>query len=154
MLGTTTEQLLGDTYQEIQNETPENQIAMANAEGGDGLAYILKYGGTNLGQTTYGDFQGIASGTYTYTGNNINMAATEGTGSGTFSGVTTVNFATKNIANTFNGTLQLAGNSDVDFQYSFNHDYSGGSASSALEGNKANFGINRSNGTTLQNSWW
>jgi len=148
VLGTTTEQLLGDTYQEIQNETPENQIAMANAEGGDGLAYILKYGGTNLGQTTYGDFQGIASGTYTYTGNNINMAATEGTGSGTFSGVTTVNFATKNIANTFNGTLQLAGNSDVDFQYSFNHDYSGGSASSALEGNKANFGINRSNGTT------
>ena len=59
---------------------------MANAEGGDGLAYVLRYGGTNLGATTYGDFQGITSGTYTYTGNNINMAATKGTGSGTFSG--------------------------------------------------------------------
>ena len=23
----------------------ENQIAMANAEGGDGLAYVLRYGG-------------------------------------------------------------------------------------------------------------
>ena len=44
----------------------------------------------NLGTTTYGDFQGITSGTYTYTGNNINMAATNGTGSGTFSAVTTV----------------------------------------------------------------
>ena len=105
---------------------------MANAEGGDGLAYVLKYGGTNLGVTTYGDFQGITSGTYTYTGNNINMAATKGTGSGTFSGVTTVNFAAQTIANTYSGNLTLDGNDAVDFSYSFTTDYSSGSASTQL----------------------
>jgi len=149
VLGTTTEQLLGDTYQEIQNETPENQIAMANAEGGDGLAYILKYGGTNLGVTTYGDFQGITSGTYTYTGNNINMAATKGTGSGTFSGVTTVNFAAQTIANTYSGNLTLDGNDAVDFSYSFTTDYSSGSASTQLS-SRDYFSIDNSNGTTAQ----
>jgi len=149
VLGVSVDELLGEEYQaEINNESPENQIALANAEGGDGLAYILKYGGTNLGQTTYGDFQGITSGTYTYTGNNINMAATKGTGSGTFSGVTTVDFANKNITNTYSGTLNLAGNSDVNFSYTFNQDYSGSSASSVIEGNEAKFGINMSNGAT------
>ena len=149
VLGTTTEQLLGDTYQEMQNETPENQIAMANAEGGDGLAYILKYGGTNLGMTTYGDFQGIASGTYTYTANNINMAATKGTGSGTLNGVTTVNFASQTINNTFSGSLTLDGNSSADFSYSFTTDYSSGTATSDLE-NRDYFSINNSNGATAQ----
>jgi len=149
VLGTTTEQLLGDTYQEMQNETPENQIAMANAEGGDGLAYVLKYGGTNLGMTTYGDFQGIASGTYTYTANNINMAATKGTGSGTLNGVTTVNFASQTINNTFSGSLTLDGNSSADFSYSFTTDYSSGTATSDLE-NRDYFSINNSNGATAQ----
>ena len=79
VLGTTMEQLLGDDYQEeMQKETPENQKLMANAEGGDGLAYILKYGGEIQGDSTVGQFRGITSGTYTYTGNNINMGATKG----------------------------------------------------------------------------
>ena len=58
----------------------------------------------------YGDFQGITSGTYTYTANGVNMAATTGTGSGTFNGQTIVNFATKEISNTFSGTISLDGN--------------------------------------------
>jgi hypothetical protein len=150
LLGTSVEQLLGeDAAEEFENESVENQIAMANAEGGDGLAYVLRYGGQNLGSTTYGDFQGITSGTYTYTGNNINMAATKGTGSGTFSGVTTVNFAAQTIANTYSGNLTLDGNDAVDFSYSFTTDYSGGSASSSLE-NKDYFSINKSTGATAQ----
>ena len=150
LLGTSVEQLLGeDSTEEFENETPENQIALANAEGGDGLAYVLKYGGTNLGVTTYGDFQGITSGTYTYTGNNINMAATKGTGSGTFSGVTTVNFAAQTIANTYSGNLTLDGNDAVDFSYSFTTDYSGGSASTQLS-SRDYFSIDNSNGTTAQ----
>ena len=60
------------------------------------------------------------------------MAATKGTGSGTFSGVTTVNFAAQTIANTYSGNLTLDGNDAVDFSYSFTTDYSGGSASSSL----------------------
>jgi hypothetical protein len=47
--------------EEFENESAENQIAMANAEGGDGLAYVLRYGGTNLGNTSVrGDFHGIS----------------------------------------------------------------------------------------------
>ena len=60
------------------------------------------------------------------------MAATNGTGSGTFSGVTTVNFAAQTIANTYSGNLTLDGNDAVDFSYSFTTDYSGGSASSSV----------------------
>jgi len=149
-LGVNLEQLLGEDFQaSIENESTDNQIAMANAEGGDGLAYILKYGGTNLGMTTYGDFQGIASGTYTYTANNINMAATKGTGSGTLNGVTTVNFASQTINNTFSGSLTLDGNSSADFSYSFTTDYSSGTATSDLE-NRDYFSINNSNGATAQ----
>ena len=150
VLGVSLEELIGEEgIEEIENESTENQIAMANAEGGDGLAYILRYGGTNLGQTSYGDFQGITSGTYTYTANGVNMAATKGTGSGTFDGVTTVNFASKTINNTFSGTLTLDGNAEVDFSYSFTTDYSGGSASTTLE-NKDYFSINKSTGATVQ----
>ena len=150
LLGTSVEQLLGeDAAEEFENESAENQIAMANAEGGDGLAYVLRYGGTNLGQTSYGDFQGITSGTYTYTANGVNMAATKGTGSGTFDGVTTVNFASRTINNTFSGTLTLDGNAEVDFSYSYTTDYSGGSASSTLE-NRDYISINNSTGATAQ----
>ncbi|WP_440690713.1 FecR domain-containing protein [Candidatus Pelagibacter sp. HIMB1782] len=150
VLGVDITQLVGEDLQaEFENETTENQIAMANAEGGDGLAYILRYGGTNLGDTNYGDFQGITSGTYTYTGNNINMAATKGTGSGTFSGVTTVNFASQTINNTYSGTLTLDGNANVDFSYSFTTDYSNGTATTSMWGtNNGIFSINNSNGTT------
>ena len=150
LLGTSVEQLLGeDAAEEFENESAENQIAMANAEGGDGLAYVLRYGGTNLGNTSYGDFQGITSGTYTYTANGVNMAATKGTGSGIFDGVTTVNFASRTINNTFSGTLTLDGNAEVDFSYSFTTDYSGGSASSTLE-NRDYISINNSTGATAQ----
>ena len=39
---TSVEQLLGEeATEEFENESAENQIAMANAEGGDGLAYVL-----------------------------------------------------------------------------------------------------------------
>ena len=126
VLGVSLEQLIGEEgVEEIENESAENQIAMANAEGGDGLAYVLRYGGENLGETTYGDFQGITSGTYTYTANGVNMAATTGTGSGTFNGQTIVNFATKEISNTFSGTISLDGKDTVDFSHSFTVDYSG-----------------------------
>lgn len=150
VLGVDVVDIIGEEGQtEFENESAENQIAMANAEGGDGLAYILRYGGTNLGQTTYGQFQGITSGTYTYTGNNINMAATKGTGSGTFNGTTTVNFASQTINNTYSGTLSLDGNANVDFNYSFTTDYSGGAPSTTLWGNNNGiFSINNSNGNT------
>ena len=150
VLGVSLEELIGEEgIEELENESAENQIIMANAEGGDGLAYVLRYGGTNLGQTSYGDFQGITSGTYTYTANGVNMAATKGTGSGTFDGVTTVDFANRSISNTFSGTLTLDGNAEVDFSYSFTTDYSGGSASTTLE-NKDYFSINKSTGATAQ----
>ena len=59
VLGVDVVDIIGEEGQaEFENESGENQIAMANAEGGDGLAYILRYGGTNLGQTNYGDFHG------------------------------------------------------------------------------------------------
>ena len=77
------------------------------------------------------------------------MAATKGTGSGTFNGTTTVNFASQTINNTYSGTLSLDGNANVDFNYSFTTDYSSGSASSSMWGtNNGIFSINKSNGTT------
>ena len=150
VLGVSLEQLIGEEgVEEIENESAENQIAMANAEGGDGLAYILRYGGENLGETTYGDFQGITSGTYTYTANGVNMAATTGTGSGTFDGQTIVNFATKEISNTFSGTISLDGKDTVDFSHSFSVDYSGGGASTSLDNvNLDQFSINNGTGAT------
>jgi len=150
LLGTSVEQLLGeDAAEEFENESAENQIAMANAEGGDGFAYVLRYGGTDLGIASYGDFQGITSGTYTYTANGVNMAATKGTGSGTFNGVTTVNFASRTINNTFSGTLTLDGNAEVDFSYSYTTNYSDSSASSTLE-NRDYISINNSTGATAR----
>ena len=149
-LGVNLEQLLGEDFQaSIENESTENQILMANAEGGDGLAYILKYGGANLGDTTYGDFQGIASGTYTYTGNNINMVATKGSGSGTYSGVTAVNFATKVISNTYSGTLGLGSEAQTDFSYSNTVDYSSETPENMLR-NRIVFSIDNSDGTTAE----
>ena len=150
VLGVSLEQLIGqEGVEEIENESAENQIAMANAEGGDGLAYVLRYGGENLGETTYGDFQGISSGTYTYTANGVNMAATTGTGSGTFNGQTIVNFATKEISNTFSGTISLDGKDTVDFSHSFTVDYSGGAAGTSLDNvNLDQFSINNGTGAT------
>ena len=150
VLGVSLEQLIGEEgVEEIENESAENQIAMANAEGGDGLAYVLRYGGENLGETTYGDFQGISSGTYTYTANGVNMAATTGTGSGTFNGQTIVNFATKEISNTFSGTISLDGKDTVDFSHSFTIDYSGGAAGTSLDNvNLDQFSINNGTGAT------
>ena len=150
VLGVSLEQLIGEEgVEEIENESAENQIAMANAEGGDGLAYVLRYGGENLGETTYGDFQGISSGTYTYTANGVNMAATTGTGSGTFNGQTIVNFATKEISNTFSGTISLDGKDTVDFSHSFTVDYSGGAAGTSLDNvNLDQFSINNGTGAT------
>ena len=150
VLGVSLEQLIGEEgVEEIENESAENQIAMANAEGGDGLAYVLRYGGENLGATTYGDFQGISSGTYTYTANGVNMAATTGTGSGTFNGQTIVNFATKEISNTFSGTISLDGKDTVDFSHSFTVDYSGGAAGTSLDNvNLDQFSINNGTGAT------
>jgi len=150
VLGVSLEQLIGqEGVEEIENESAENQIAMANAEGGDGLAYVLRYGGENLGETTYGDFQGISSGTYTYTANGVNMAATTGTGSGTFNGQTIVNFATKEISNTFSGTISLDGKDTVDFSHSFTIDYSGGAAGTSLDNvNLDQFSINNGTGAT------
>ncbi|MDA8841255.1 FecR domain-containing protein [Candidatus Pelagibacter bacterium] len=118
LLGTSVEQLLGeDATEEFENESAENQIIMANAEGGDGFAYVLRYGGTNLGPTTGGDFYGITSGTYTYTANDVNMAATTGTGSGTFSATSVVNFATNIVTNTFSGSVILGSKDEVSFSY-------------------------------------
>ena len=118
LLGTSVEQLLGeDATEEFENESAENQIIMANAEGGDGLAYVLRYGGTDLGATTGGDFHGISSGTYTYTANDVNMAATTGTGSGTFSASSVVNFATNIVTNTFSGSVILGSKDEVSFSY-------------------------------------
>ena len=150
VLGVSLEQLIGEEgVEEIENESVENQIAMANAEGGDGLAYVLRYGGENLGETTYGDFQGISSGTYTYTANDINMAATTGTGSGTFSGKTIVNFASKEISNTYSGSVSLNGEDAVTFSHSFTVDYSGGDAGTSLYNvNSDDFNINNSTGAT------
>ncbi|MDC0899374.1 FecR domain-containing protein, partial [Candidatus Pelagibacter sp.] len=120
LLGTSVEQLLGEeATEEFENESTENQIIMANAEGGDGLAYVLRYGGTNLGPTTGGDFHGITSGTYTYTANDVNMVATTGTGSGTFSATSVVNFAvnTVTVNNTFSGSVILGSKDEVSFSY-------------------------------------
>jgi len=150
-LGTTSEKLFGDDYKaDMEKESPENQKLMANAEGGDGLAYIIKYGGTILGDTTYGDFRGITSGTYTYIGNNINMAATTGVGSGTFSSINTVNFAEQKISSRFSGTVSLGSDSPIAFDHSFTTDYSSGSATTLLDTNnvRGTFSLDKSNGTT------
>jgi hypothetical protein len=118
LLGTSVEQLLGeDSTEEFENETPENQIIMANAEGGDGLAYVLRYGGTDLGPATGGEFHGITSGTYTYTANGVNMAAILGAGSGTFNATSVVNFATNEITNSYSGTVQLGAKDSVAFSF-------------------------------------
>ena len=149
VLGTTMEQLLGDDYQEeMQKETPENQKLMANAEGGDGLAYILKYGGEIQGDSTVGQFRGITSGTYTYTGNNINMGATKGVGSGTFSSVNIVDFANRQITNRYTGTVSLGGDDPVAFDHEFTIDYSSSSASTVLDANTVIefFSLNKSTG--------
>ena len=149
VLGTTMEQLLGDDYQEeMQKETPENQKLMANAEGGDGLAYILKYGGEIQGDSTAGQFRGITSGTYTYTGNNINMGATKGIGSGTFSSVNIVDFANRQITNRYTGTVSLGGDDPVAFDHEFTIDYSSSSASTVLDANTVIefFSLNKSTG--------
>jgi hypothetical protein len=149
VLGTSTEQLLGDKYQEeIQKETPENQKLMANAEGGDGLAHFLKYGGERQGDSTAGQFRGISSGTYTYTGNNINMGATKGVGSGTFSSVNTVDFASQEITSRYTGTVSLGGDDPVAFDHQFTTDYSSSSASTKLDANTVIefFSLNKSTG--------
>ena len=120
LLGTSVELLLGEGAPDeldLNRESIENQIIMANAEGGDGLAYVLRYGGTNLGPTTGGDFYGITSGTYTYTANDVNMAATTGTGSGTFSATSVVNFADNTVTNTFSGSVILGSKDEVSFSY-------------------------------------
>jgi hypothetical protein len=104
-----------------------------------------------LGETTYGDFQGISSGTYTYTANGVNMAATTGTGSGTFNGQTIVNFATKQISNTFSGTISLDGKDTVDFSHSFTVNYKGVGIDpgTSLENvNLDQFSINNGTGAT------
>ena len=77
------------------------------------------------------------------------MAATTGTGSGTFNGQTIVNFATKEISNTFSGTISLDGNDTVDFSHSFTVDYSGGAAGTSLDNvNLDQFSINNGTGAT------
>lgn len=149
VLGTTTEQMFGDGYEEeIQKETPENQKLMANAEGGDGLAHYLKYGGEIQGDSTAGQFRGITSGTYTYTGNNINMAATKGVGSGTFSSVNIVDFASQKITSSYTGTVSLGGDDPVAFDHQFTTDYSSSSASTVLDANTVIefFSLNKSTG--------
>jgi len=149
LLGTSVEQLLGeDSIEEFENETPENQKLMANAEGGDGLAYILRYGGEIQGDSTVGQFTGITSGTYTYTGNNINMGATNGVGSGTFSSVNTVDFANRQITNRYTGTVSLGSDDPVAFDHEFTIDYSSSSASTVLDNNTVVefFSLNKSSG--------
>jgi len=77
------------------------------------------------------------------------MAATTGTGSGTFNGQTIVNFATKEISNTFSGTISLDGKDTVDFSHSFTVDYSGGAAGTSLDNvNLDQFSINNGTGAT------
>ena len=118
VLGVSLEQLIGEEgVEEIENESAENQIIMANAEGGDGLAYVLRYGGTDLGPTTGGDFHGISSGTYTYTANDVNMVASTGSGSGTFSATSVINFANKTVTNTYSGTVIVGSKDEVDFSF-------------------------------------
>ena len=118
LLGTSVEQLLGEeATEEFENESTENQIIMANAEGGDGLAYVLRYGGTNLGPSTGGDFHGISSGTYTYTANDVNMVASTGSGSGTFSATSVVNFANKTVTNTYSGSVIVGSKDEVNFSF-------------------------------------
>ena len=118
VLGVSLEQLIGEEgIEEIENESAENQIIMANAEGGDGLAYVLRYGGTNLGPSTGGDFHGISSGTYTYTANDVNMVASTGSGSGTFSATSVVNFANKTVTNTYSGSVIVGSKDEVNFSF-------------------------------------
>lgn len=120
LLGTSVELLLGEGAPDeldLDKESIENQIIMANAEGGDGLAYILRYGGTDLGPTTGGEFHGISSGTYTYTANNVNMVATTGTGSGTFSANSVVNFANNTVTNSYSGSVIVGSKDEVSFSF-------------------------------------
>ena len=77
------------------------------------------------------------------------MAATTGTGSGTFNGQTIVNFATKEISNTYSGTISLDGKDAVDFSHSFTVDYSSGAAATSLDNvNLDQFSINNGTGAT------
>ena len=139
-----------DATEEFENESAENQIIMANAEGGDGLAYVLRYGGTDLGATTGGDFHGISSGTYTYTANDVNMVATTGTGSGTFSATSVVNFADNTVTNTFSGSVILGSKDEVSFSYAADASAVADNSSEVLIADY--FSINSSTGATAVDS--
>ena len=153
LLGTSVELLLGEGAPDeldLNRESIENQIIMANAEGGDGLAYVLRYGGTYLGPTTGGDFHGISSGTYTYTANDVNMVATTGTGSGTFSASSVVNFSNNTVINSYNGSVIVGSKDEVSFSFTT------GSTSVANDLNQVViqdfYSINNSTGATAVDS--
>ena len=115
-LGISIEQLFGDEYkEELENESKENQIVIANGEFGDALAMISRYGGTDDGNTTYADIATKSSGTYTYTAAGINGAAATVAGSGTLDASVVIDFAAKTITQNVSGTVALGTNSSRSF---------------------------------------
>jgi len=125
LLGVTNEQLFGEDFAaEMENESPENQAIIMNAEFGDGLAMLARFGGTDLGATTYADLNAITSGTYTYQANDVNMASVIGTGSGSFNGTAVIDFSARTIQNTYSGNVTLNGDSRT-FSYTNTNSYDG-----------------------------
>lgn len=125
LLGVTNEQLFGEDFAaEMENESPENQTIIMNAEFGDGLAMLARFGGTDLGATQYSDLNAITSGTYTYQATDVNMASTTGTGSGSFNGTAVIDFSARTIQNTYSGNVTLNGDSRT-FSYTNTNSYDG-----------------------------
>ena len=115
-LGVSVRDLFGDEYKkELDNETEENQIIIANGEFGDAIAMISRYGGTDKGSSSYADLAGKSSGTYTYTANGINGAASLGAGSGTINSTVVIDFAAQTITQSVSGTVALGSDASRTF---------------------------------------
>jgi hypothetical protein len=123
------------------SEEGENLKQILNNEYGDGVALLLRYGGTIGSQSTFGELRNSGiTGSYTYQASNVNMTNTRGTGSGVFSGTTVVDFNSRSITQSVSGTYNLAGGSTITFSNTSPvADYSNSSGSASISQN--NFGI-------------
>jgi hypothetical protein len=123
------------------SEEGENLKQILNNEYGDGVALLLRYGGTVGSQSTFSELRNSGiTGSYTYQASNVNMTNTRGTGSGVFSGTTVVDFNSRSITQSVSGTYNLAGGSAITFSNTSPvADYSNSSGSASISQN--NFGI-------------
>jgi hypothetical protein len=132
------------------SEEGENLKQILNNEYGDGIALLLRYGGTIGSQSTFDELRNSGiTGSYTYQASNVNMTNTTGTGSGVFSGTTVVNFNSRSITQSVSGTYNLAGGSTITFSNTSPVlDYSGSSSNASISQNSIVGTSDKAVGTT------